>query len=244
EAGHVHQQVAHGHRPLRVDELLRAVRRSLADLEVAPLRDEPRHGVAQLEHPALVQRHQRDAGDRLGHRVDAPDRVLLDRRGPLEVPGPERAEVADVPVPRDRGLAAGDAAGVDVPVLQVVGDPLELPLVQSRARWIDLHALLPPGPGPSLACGSHVTGSSCTLVMVIFSLYLSSSKPAARRSPGSRPSRPRNASRSSMRASWAPRQWWAPMPNAICVPGGRVTSRRSGSAKTDRAPVCGPYIVA
>jgi hypothetical protein len=116
----VHHQVAHGHRPLRIDDPLRAVLVPLADLQVAPLRDVAGHRVVELEQPALVQGQQRDPGDRLGHRVDAPDRALLDGPVPFEVPEPERPEITHVAVPGHDDLATGDAPGVDVALCPVV----------------------------------------------------------------------------------------------------------------------------
>jgi len=45
--------------------------------------------------------------------------------------------------PGNRHLAAGYAPGVDVALLQVLGDPLELPLVQACPGRVDLHARSP-----------------------------------------------------------------------------------------------------
>lgn len=100
EAGHVHQQIAHRHRPLRVDQPLRPILGSLANLQVAPLRDEARHRVAEPERPKPIQRHQRDPGDRLSHRVDTPDGDLLDGLGsPASAPAGQVAGM-DRPAPR------------------------------------------------------------------------------------------------------------------------------------------------
>ncbi len=189
EAGHVHHQVAHRHRPLRVDELLRPVLRSLAHLQVAPLRDEASHGIAELERPPLIQRHQRDPGDRLSHRVNTPYGVLLDGHGPSEVPGPQRPEIAHVTVAGDGDLAAGDAPSVDVAVLQVLGDPFQPAFVESRPNRVDLHALTPVG-----SAGGHPTGYGAGICATEHSentLY--PSWPATTPDPGHRRHRRRHA---------------------------------------------------
>jgi hypothetical protein len=135
----VREQVTHRHLGPWLDESLRPVFGSLADLQVTPLRNEACHRVAELEHRALIERHQRHTGDRLGHRVDTPDRVLLDGRGPFPITASEGPEVANMTMAGDGDLAAGDTAWIDVPGLEMLGDPFKLPLVESRACRIDLH---------------------------------------------------------------------------------------------------------
>jgi hypothetical protein len=95
------------------------------------------HGIGEVEVALLVQRHERHGGDRLRHRVDAPDGVLAHRRLALGVREAERAEVGDVPVAGDERLAAGDLARLDVPARQVRRDALEARLVESVGP--DLH---------------------------------------------------------------------------------------------------------
>jgi hypothetical protein len=84
-----------------------------------------RTAIVELEVPALVQGHQRDRGDRLGHGVDAKDRVVPHRRVALAIHAPERLEVGEVPAARDCDLAAGELARVDVTALEVFGDARE-----------------------------------------------------------------------------------------------------------------------
>ena len=71
------------------------------DAQVAEGRDELRHRVEERERALLVEHHRRDRGDRLGHRVDAPDRVGLDRQAGLGVALPAVRDVGDPPAARD-----------------------------------------------------------------------------------------------------------------------------------------------
>src|SRR5262249_25513068 len=139
KAGHVHEQITYGHRVVRPYQPFAPVGRALPDLEITPLRDEAADRIGKREKAALVQRQQRDAGDRLGHRVDAPDRVFFDRQRPLQVPRPEGPEVTDVTMANHGHLAAGDTASVYVAILQMLSNPVQLPLVQTCARSVRFH---------------------------------------------------------------------------------------------------------
>ena len=81
-------------------------RPGLVDPGVGERRDEPRHRVGQLERALLVEHHRRDRGDRLGHRVDAPERVVGHRQPGLEVAQPVVGQVRDAPAPGDRDRPA------------------------------------------------------------------------------------------------------------------------------------------
>ena len=48
----------------------------LAHLQAPPFIDVAGHRVGELERPLFVELHQGERGDRLGHRIDAPDRVV------------------------------------------------------------------------------------------------------------------------------------------------------------------------
>ena len=65
------QQMADRHRLVEVDV------RPIFDRDLQTLERgyELRHRVQELEVALLVERHQRDAGNRLGHRVETEDRV-------------------------------------------------------------------------------------------------------------------------------------------------------------------------
>ena len=84
---HVRHQLADGGRVCRRLENRRAVRgRAAIHLQVRELRDVLREGIGGAPFPFLVQHHHRDAGDRLGHRVDAEDRVPRERCPGREIP--------------------------------------------------------------------------------------------------------------------------------------------------------------
>ncbi len=68
------QQMADRHRLVEVDE--GNVRPIFdRDLQTLELGYELRHRVKELEVALLVEHHQRDAGHRLGHRVETEDRI-------------------------------------------------------------------------------------------------------------------------------------------------------------------------
>jgi hypothetical protein len=85
DAGHVHHRVADRDRTLRVDESCGSVVETFLDLHVRELGQIPMYGIVQLEPALLVEAQQRGSGDRLGHRVEAPDRVVRDLVPALEV---------------------------------------------------------------------------------------------------------------------------------------------------------------
>ncbi len=78
----------------------------LVDAGVGEGRDEARHRVGQLQRALLVEHHGRDRRDRLGHRVDAPDRVVRDRQPGVEVAQPLVGQVRDAPAAADRDRPA------------------------------------------------------------------------------------------------------------------------------------------
>ena len=83
-----------------------------ADLRVGEFRQVLRHGVGDEQPSVLDQHHERDRDDRLGHRIDAEDRVA----GHYRAARPQHAEVAaiaDLAAPRDHHRNSRQAAGVD-----------------------------------------------------------------------------------------------------------------------------------
>ena len=71
------------------------------------------HRVAEPKPAFLVEQHQGDAGDRLGHGVDAENGVLGHRLGGLHVLGAEGAEVRHLAVPGDERGDGRQAAVID-----------------------------------------------------------------------------------------------------------------------------------
>ena len=96
-------------------------------------------GIAQLELAALVQRQERDARDRLRHRIDAEDRVFGYGPTPLEVPRTERAEVADLATPGNRNLTTRDLPGDNVATVEVLSDAFESVGIEPSSIRVDLH---------------------------------------------------------------------------------------------------------
>ncbi|CAB4581694.1 unannotated protein [freshwater metagenome] len=139
DAGRVGEDVPDRRWAVRRHEPPATVRVGLAHLEVLPLRDPPLDRVVEAEVRLLVERHHRHAGDRLGHRVQPPDRVVGDRQAPLAVAQAEVADVAHRAAPHDRHLRAGDLAGVQVARPEVVLDACEPVLVEPRPCCVHVH---------------------------------------------------------------------------------------------------------
>ena len=137
DARHVHEHVAHRHRACRRHEADVAVGVALAHLHVGPLGQELRDRVAQRDTPRVEQRQQGDAGDRLGHRVEAPDRVVADRLAALEVHRAERRRVRVVAATEDDRVTTRDLAGIDVTRSQVLVDPSKSVRVEARGLRIE-----------------------------------------------------------------------------------------------------------
>ena len=158
------------------------------DPQAAELREEPRDRVVELEPALLVERHQRHAGDRLGHRVDPEDRVGLDRTARRQVPvadagqrrhlapaGHQREHPRQAPRRHvgllEEGPDAGQAARREPEVLRLVGhgDGRHAPIIPERERARGsasgtrrLPRTGPPGTGPRRCRSSRVEGThSC-----------------------------------------------------------------------------------
>ncbi len=80
------------------------------DAVVLPGGDVAADRVVELEIALLVEGHQRDRGDRLGHGIDAVDRIVGRGLAALAVHLAEGLEVGEVAVAGDADLAAGDLA--------------------------------------------------------------------------------------------------------------------------------------
>jgi hypothetical protein len=122
----VHQRVPYPHRPHRVDQVpTLAVGGRHGHLGVLPLGQEPVDRIGQLDHGALHQAQQRDPGDRLGHRVPPPDRLIRERFAAMPVHGAETAAVCDPTATGHEHLAGDDLSGVEVPGAKVFVDTRE-----------------------------------------------------------------------------------------------------------------------
>ena len=107
------------------------------DAQVLEGRDELRHRVEERERALLVEQHRRDRGDRLGHRVDAPDRVGLDGQAGLRVALPAVRDVGDPPAARD-GQQRALVAPVGHEAVEVGVEPREAPGVEPDLLRCDL----------------------------------------------------------------------------------------------------------
>jgi hypothetical protein len=121
----VPQQVDDPHRRARALRAERADEAAFVDAEIAPLRDVAMHGIVERDAAFLDQHHQRDAGERLGHGIDAEDRVFLQRAVALDIHVPERAAMGDLAVALDERQRARQLAGVQVFLLEEPVDVLQ-----------------------------------------------------------------------------------------------------------------------
>ena len=147
EPGRVGEQVPDPDRLGGGDGHLLLVRAAVVDADVVEGRDEFADRVGEREPALLVQDHRGDRGDRLGHRVDAPQGVVGHRQPRLDVARPAPGHVRQVAVPADREQPAGQA-----PVFHVAGevrvDALESFFVQPEFGRIGLDGQL--GHGTSM----------------------------------------------------------------------------------------------
>ena len=159
DTGHVHQGVLHADRTIRLDERKRAVALSNTHLDVAPLRQEPTDRVVQLDPGAFDQREQRNAGDRLAHRIEPPDGLVVERLTAFEIHRAAGRTMGQVTMPTYGDLVAGNLAGLDIGALEVLVDTGESSRIESGCFGVRcrVHVVLLRGPIGN--CGT--TGASC-----------------------------------------------------------------------------------
>ena len=146
EARRVHEDIAHIHGAARSHLGDRAVGLHLTHPEAAPLGDEAVDGIGELEEAALVELHQGDGRDGLGHGEDPKDGVVAQGTFLLTIHQSERPVVGRVPAAHDGDLAAGDLPRRHVVLFEVVGDPLQAGFAHPCRFGLDLHACLVPPP--------------------------------------------------------------------------------------------------
>ena len=76
-------------------------------------------GLVERDAAFLDQHHEGDRGDRLGHRIDAEDRVVLDRRLALEIGKTLHRAMDDLAAAIDQELGSRKPAGIDVALLEM-----------------------------------------------------------------------------------------------------------------------------
>ena len=95
----------------------RLVERRCARYQKLPIfefRQESLDRIVEMHAHLFVQHHQRDGGDRLGHRVNTGDEVTLPRSLGLDVGEPRAVEKGEFPVARDERRTARPAPVVDI----------------------------------------------------------------------------------------------------------------------------------
>ena len=103
-------------------------------LQALPAGDVAAHRVVQLECALLVELHQRHAGDRLGHRVDARDGVTLEAPPAFHIHQAAGEKQRLPSAPRDRQQVARQLAVVDVAAQHRL-DPFE-PLLRESVSHL------------------------------------------------------------------------------------------------------------
>ena len=125
QARGVAQQVDDQHRPRRRPGQECRRRAGLEHAEVFPFRDVFVDGLVERDAAFLEQHHEGHAGDRLGHRIDAEDGVVLDRHLALDVGKALHRRVDHLAAAIDQELRPRKAAGIDVAVLEMRIDAVE-----------------------------------------------------------------------------------------------------------------------
>ena len=97
----------------------------LVDAEIAEGRDEAGDVVVEIDQPFFHQHQQGHAGDRLGHRVDAEDGVLADRRAALDIEPAPHAAMRQLATAPDMDGGIGNVACLDVLFLQHPVEPAQ-----------------------------------------------------------------------------------------------------------------------
>jgi hypothetical protein len=118
QAGGVAQQVLDDHRPMlrlqRLDRLaVERVEFFHRHLQVGELGQILRHRGVEVELAVFDQRHRCDRDDRLGHRRQTKDCVVLHRDLVLAILVSDRLEVGDLVVARDQQHRARQFAAID-----------------------------------------------------------------------------------------------------------------------------------
>ena len=125
QTGGMPQQIHDQHRPRRRPGQKCRRGAGLENAEVLPFRDVFVDRLVERDAAFLDQHHEGDAGDRLGHRIDAKNGVVLHRGLALDVGKALHRAVDDLAAAIDQELGSRKAAGIDVAVLQMILDAVE-----------------------------------------------------------------------------------------------------------------------
>jgi hypothetical protein len=138
----VPQQVDDPHR--RARRRRREARRARAagkHAETAPSRDVAMHRVVERDLALLDEHHESDRCQRLGHRIDAEDRVGGERHCALDVGMADEAGVGGFAKARDADQRAGQLAGGDVFFLEKCFDPREAVDAETQFGGVGAHSV-------------------------------------------------------------------------------------------------------
>src|SRR5262249_21436373 len=133
------QQIDHQHRAPRRFGPKRLHEAALIDTEVAPFGNQPMYRIVECDQPLLDQHHERDARDRLAHRVDAKNCVGPHGLLTLDVGETEGAEVGEVAAAKDGYQRAGNLTRVDIPALEITVEYLQALRRDARGFGIAIH---------------------------------------------------------------------------------------------------------
>lgn len=137
EPGRVREQVPHADRLERRHGLRLQVRTAVEHVHVGELGQEARDRVGEFESATLVEHHRRDGRDRLGHRVDAKDRVRFDGQAAFDVTQTTMPDMGDRAAARDEHRPARQSAAVHVALQQTI-DAVQAGGVEPQLRRLGL----------------------------------------------------------------------------------------------------------
>jgi hypothetical protein len=82
-------------------------------------------GFVDRDAAFLDQHHEGDRRDRLGHRIDAENRIVLDRDLALDIGKALDGGMDDLAAPVDQKLCSREASGIEVALLEVIFETIE-----------------------------------------------------------------------------------------------------------------------
>ena len=116
QPGGVGEQVFDGHRRIGFDGDVALLAAAIEYAEVGPGPDVLGDGVVKLKQPLLVEHHERRTRDRLGHRVEAQNRVPRHRAVAFDIRESRLVEEGFLAPSRDEAHRTRVTATLDVAV--------------------------------------------------------------------------------------------------------------------------------
>ena len=125
EARSVGEEVTHLHRPQRLAGLIIVQRTFDPHFRIRKFRDVVMHGMIEPQLRFLKQHHCGNRRDRLGHGIDAEDRVRPDRISAAKFIPPAIGFMHDLPVTGDERRHTGQLAGIEIVVGEEFRNPVQ-----------------------------------------------------------------------------------------------------------------------